>query len=186
MEAVVYPPPRYTPVCGPTLSADSATCFHPPRICLCNTPAKRQPNPPNSHPFPFLPTQSSPAFPAVPYTGGVVYLSPPRIRTAAYQPIPSFTQQYSSLLPRPCRHHLPAERGPLAALSCCRYCMRGRHDAGCCCARGSERRKRLPPRSPSPPRSQTTQKTTSTIKATGARETACCRAIARAQRDRRR
>jgi hypothetical protein len=149
--------------------------------------------PPNGNPIPRIltPSHSSPrrarrrSQPSPTRTVWCTSLSP-RIRTAAYQPIPPFTHQYSSLLPRPCLHHLPAERGPLAALSCCRYCMRGRHDAGYCCARGSERRKRLPPRSPSPPRSQTIQKNTSTIKATGARETACCRAIARAQRDRRR
>jgi hypothetical protein len=185
IEAVVYLPPRYKPV---RMDMHSRHSQQPaatvPESSIVILPLSGDPMPRILTPSRSSLTQSSSAFAAVPYTDGVVYCPLSALRTVARQPRPSPTHHKSSLIPIPYRHHLP-ERGPLVALSCCRYRKRRRHDVGYCFARGIV--EGYPPSHsqsssfPTPHREWSQPPP-----ATGARATACCRAIPRAQRDRRR
>jgi hypothetical protein len=107
IEAVVYPPPHYTPV----------------RVDLHSRHTQ----------------QHDATVPESPFLYS---------RQAATQ-----SPEFSPLPVPPPRRSLPAERGPLAAHSCCRYRKRRPHDVGCWCARGNGQRKRRPPRISSPPSS---------------------------------
>jgi hypothetical protein len=122
-----------------------------PESSIVILPLSGDPMPRNLTPSRSSLTQSSSAFAAVPYTDGVVYCPLSALRTVARQPRPSPTHHKSSLIPIPYRHHRP-ERGPLVALSCCRYRKRRRHDVGYCFARGIV--EGYPPHIPSHPRSQ--------------------------------
>jgi hypothetical protein len=90
-DAVVYPPPHYTPVCvglhSRHIRQHAATVPESRRY----TPAERRPNSPNSHPFQLLPNAELAGAHIRPLHGRCGVPPSPILRTVTLQPIPSPT-----------------------------------------------------------------------------------------------